>query len=220
MNRKLTASLEMPAASMFVLGSVGMIVSISIYDRVVVPLLRSVTGNERGMSILQRIGIGMVISSLAVSIAALVENRRLMKKEGSEVMSVFWLAPQFFLLGFGDGLALVGLQEYFYEQVPEKMRSIGIAFYFSVIGCASFLSGFLINVVNAVTRRIGTNGKSWLGKDLNSSRLDYFYWLLVVINGLNIFAYTFVSRKYGRMTKIDDQKAPPNHFSMQYIIDK
>lgn len=211
MNRKLTASLEIPAASMFVLGSIGMISSISIYDKIVVPFLRSITGNERGMSILRRIGIGMVISNLAVAIAALVENRRLMKKERSEIMNVFWLVPQFFILGFGDGLALVGLQEYFYEQIPNKMRSLGIAFYLSVIGCASFSSGFLIDAVGAVTRRIGTNDSGWFGKDLNSSRLDYFYWLLVVINGLNIFVYAFVSRNMDHRSILQTPSQKPSH---------
>lgn len=44
-------------------------------------------------------------------------------------MSVFWLAPPFMILGTGDAFSLVGLQEYFYDQVPYIMRSLGIAFY-------------------------------------------------------------------------------------------
>lgn len=44
-------------------------------------------------------------------------------------MSVFWLAPQFLIIGVADGFALVGLQEFFYDQVPDSMRSTGIALY-------------------------------------------------------------------------------------------
>ncbi|CAL5406594.1 unnamed protein product [Camellia sinensis] len=43
-----------------------------------------------------------------------------------KIMSVFWLAPQFIILGIGDGFTLVGLQEYFYDQnkdTTEKSRS-------------------------------------------------------------------------------------------------
>ncbi|THG18418.1 hypothetical protein TEA_023762 [Camellia sinensis var. sinensis] len=37
-------------------------------------------------------------------------------------MSVFWLAPEVIILGIGDGFTLVGLQEYFYDQVSNSMN--------------------------------------------------------------------------------------------------
>ena len=87
----------------------------------------------------------------------------------------------------------MGLQEYFYGQVPDSMRSLGIAIYLSVIGGGSFISSFLIIIVDHITKRSGT---SWFGKDLNKSRLDNFYWLLAAINGLNLCAYVFLARRY------------------------
>ncbi|CBI30474.3 unnamed protein product, partial [Vitis vinifera] len=106
---------------------------------------------------------------------------------------VFWLAPQFVILGIGDGFSLVGLQEYFYDQVPDSMRSLGIAFYLSVIGAANFLSSLLITIVDHVTEK---HGKSWFGVDLNTSRLDKFYWLLAIMNMLNLWVYVIVARRY------------------------
>jgi peptide/histidine transporter 3/4 len=73
------------------------------------------------------------------------------------------------------------------------MRSLGMALYLSVIGVGSFLSSFLITIVDHVTEK---NGKSWIGKDINSSRLDRFYWMLAVINGLNLCAYLFLAKRY------------------------
>ncbi|KAL3581599.1 hypothetical protein D5086_015931 [Populus alba] len=108
-------------------------------------------------------------------------------------MSVFWLAPQFLILGLGDGFTLVGLQEFFYDQVPDSMRSLGMAFFLSVLGAGNFLSSFLITAVDHITEK---DGKGWIGKDLNSSRLDKFYWLLAAINSVNIFAYVFFARRY------------------------
>lgn len=130
--------------------------------------------------------------------AALVERKRLnIVKESpmknSLSMSVFWLAPQFLVIGVGDCFTLVGLQEYFYDQVPDSMRSLGIAFYLSVLGASSFLSSFLITLVDRVTEK---GGKSWFGKDLNSSRLDYFYYLLAGITATNLLVYAFVAKKY------------------------
>ncbi|KEH28963.1 putative proton-dependent oligopeptide transporter family, major facilitator superfamily [Medicago truncatula] len=198
MNRKIGHGFEIPPASIFTISAIGMIISVAIYDKILVPVLRKISGNERGMNILQRIGIGMVFSVLTMIVAALVEKKRLKVVEmnpshGSLSMSVFWLAPQFLIIGFGDGLALVGLQEYFYDQVPDSMRSLGIGLYLSVIGAANFLSSLLITIVDHVTSK---SGKSWFGEDLNSSRLDKFYWLLAAITTLSVFVFVLFAQRY------------------------
>ncbi|WCJ28372.1 Major facilitator superfamily protein [Euphorbia peplus] len=197
LNRKLgSGDFLIPPASIFALGAVGMIISVTTYEKILVPVLRRVTGNERGIKILQRIGIGMVFSVIAMIVAAIVERKRLSILEASNSslsMSVFWLAPQFVIFGIGDGFTLVGLQEYFYDQVPDSMRSLGIAFYLSVIGAGNFLSSLLITIVDHVS---GNYGKSWFGKDLNSSRLDYFYWLLAVMASVNLGVYVVLARQY------------------------
>ncbi|MBA0857204.1 hypothetical protein Goshw_008962 [Gossypium schwendimanii] len=197
MNRNIGGFL-IPPASIYSLAAIGMITSVIIYEKILVPILRKATGNERGIKILQRIGIGMLFSIATMIVAALVEKKRLgaVKKDpvnGSLSMSVFWLAPQFLIIGAGDGFALVGLQEYFYDQVPDSMRSLGIAFYLSVIGAANFLSSMLITLVDHVTEK---GGKSWFGKDLNSSRLDNFYWLLAIMTMANLLLFVFVAKRY------------------------
>ncbi|KZV53407.1 Major facilitator superfamily protein isoform 1 [Dorcoceras hygrometricum] len=198
LNRKITQDFMIPPASIYAMAAIGMIFSVTIYDKVLVPFFRKVTGNERGINILQRIGIGMIFSVVTMVVAALVERKRLSTVEkspleGSDSMSVFWLAPQFIIIGIGDGFTLVGLQEYFYDQVPDSMRSLGIAFYLSVLGVANFLSSLLITLVDYVTEKGGT---SWFGKDLNSSRLDYFYWLLAGITAVNLCAYSILASQY------------------------
>ncbi|XP_073289301.1 protein NRT1/ PTR FAMILY 5.6-like [Primulina huaijiensis] len=198
LNLKIIHNFKIPPASIYALAAIGMIVSVVVYDKILVPFLRKVSGNERGIDILQRIGIGMVFSVATMVVAALVERKRLNIVEknplkGSLSMNVFWLAPQFLIIGMGDGFALVGLQEYFYDQVPDSMRSLGIAFYLSVLGAANFLSSLLITLVDRVTDK---GGKSWFGKDLNTSRLDYFYWLLAGITAGNLCIFTFVAMRY------------------------
>lgn len=198
LNRTLVADFMIPPASVYGFAAISLVVSISIYDRLLVPFLRRLTGNERGIDILQRIGIGMIFSVATMIVAALVERRRLGIVSSSPAgnslsMSVFWLAPQYVIIAVGDCFTLVGLQEYFYDQVPDSMRSLGIAFYLSVLGASSFLSSLLITMVDHVTER---GGRSWFGKDLNSSRLDYFYWLLAGITAGNLFIYSFIARRY------------------------
>ncbi|KAK2657753.1 hypothetical protein Ddye_010805 [Dipteronia dyeriana] len=187
-----------PPASIYALSAIGMIISVTMYEKILVPMLRKATGNERGIKILQRIGIGMFFTIVTMVVAALVERKRhsVVEKNpvhGSLSMSVFWLAPQFLIVGFGDGFTLVGLQEYFYDQVPDSMRSLGIAFYLSVIGAGNFLSSLLITIVDQISEK---TGQSWLGKDIISSRLDYFYWLLAAVSTVNLFVYVFLARRY------------------------
>ncbi|KAL9231392.1 hypothetical protein vseg_006626 [Gypsophila vaccaria] len=194
MNRKTSKHFEIPPASMYTLTAIGMMVTVSIYDRILLPYLRRVTGNERGLTILKRIGIGMVILIVSMVVSALVERKRLRALQDGRILSVFWLAPQFLIIGVGDGFSLVGMQEYFYDQVPDSMRSLGMAFYLSVIGVGSFLSSFLIIIVDFFTGLNG--GRRWIGKDLNQSRLDYFYWLLTVITVGNMCVYVIIARNY------------------------
>ncbi|KAF5750900.1 protein NRT1/ PTR FAMILY 5.6-like [Tripterygium wilfordii] len=198
LNRKIGNDFLLPPASIFALAAIAMITSVTIYEKLLVPFLRKLTGNERGIKILQRIGIGMLFSITAMIVAALVEKKRLNvvsknPKTGSSSMSVFWLAPQFIIIGVADGFTLIGLQEYFYDQVPDSMRSLGIAFYLSVIGAGNFLSSLLITVVDRITEK---SGQSWFGKDLNTSRLDNFYWLLAGIAAVNLCVYVPIARRY------------------------
>lgn len=203
MNRKLWDNFTLAPATIYSFAAIAMVITVCVYDKILVPILRRVRGNERGISILQRIGIGMALTALAMVIAAIIERKRLnvakreMLKGGltsALPMSVFWLAPQYMILGIGDGFALVGLQEYFYDQVPDTMKSLGIAFYLSVLGASNFLSSFLITIVDRLTERRASGG--WLGKDLNSSRLDCFYGLLAAITGLNLCSYVYLANKY------------------------
>ncbi|RHN68321.1 putative proton-dependent oligopeptide transporter family, major facilitator superfamily [Medicago truncatula] len=202
MNLKLSDNFTIPPGSVVSVTAIGTLIFVPLYDKVLVPIMRKITGNERGISILRRIAIGLAFSVMVMIVAALVEAKRLRMHEqeilrsgetGKNTMSVFWLVPQYLILGFGDSFSLVGLQEYFYDQVPDSMRSLGMALYLSVIGVGSFLSSFLITIVAHVTEK---NGKSWIGKDINSSRLDRFYWMLAIINALNLCAYLFLAKRY------------------------
>ncbi|KAJ4904783.1 Protein NRT1/ PTR FAMILY 5.7 [Raphanus sativus] len=195
MDRHIGHNFVVPPSSMFALVALSMIIFLTVYEKLLVPLLRCVTGNERGISILQRIGTGMVFSLITMAIAALVERKRLdYTKQHRMAMSVIWLAPQFIVIGIADALTLVGLQEYFYDQVPDSMRSLGIAFYLSVIGAASFVNNFLIMVTDHLSEEI--SGKNLFGKDLNSSRLDRFYWTLAVLTAASICFFVIVAKRY------------------------
>lgn len=203
MDRNLGSHFQIPQASLVVFSPLCGLVFVTIYDRFLVPLARRITGKERGITVLQRIGIGMFFSVLSMVTAAVTERKRIhvAKTHGlldsprdTIPISVFWLTPQFVISGIADVFTLIGLQEYFYDQVPDSMRSLGIAFYLSILGVASFLGSLVITIVEKVSK--GGRHQGWLGNNLNRSRLDYFYGLLAILSAINLCCFVCIARIY------------------------
>ena len=179
-------------ATLFIIPITFQTVMLAIYDRFIVPFLRRRTGYAGGVTHLQRISLGFVSMILASVIAAVVERKR---KGSAARMSLFWLAPQFFLLGLSDVTSFPGLLEFFNSEAPRGMKSIATALFWCEIGLASLLATFLVKAVNRATRH-GHHG-GWLeGASLDSSRLDLFYWAVAVVGSLAFFNYLYWAKKY------------------------
>ncbi|CAL5031301.1 unnamed protein product [Urochloa decumbens] len=179
-------------ATLFIIPITFQTVMLAIYDRFIVPFLRKRTGYASGITHLQRISLGFISMILASVIAAVVERKR---KEAAVQMSLFWLAPQFFLLGVSDVTSFPGLLEFFNSEAPRGMKSIATALFWCEIGLASLLATLLVKAVNRATRR-GHHG-GWLeGTSLNNSRLDLFYWVVTVVGLLAFLNYLYWAKKY------------------------
>ncbi|XP_008782623.1 protein NRT1/ PTR FAMILY 5.1 [Phoenix dactylifera] len=202
LDRSLGHGFQIPAASLGSFVTISMLLSVPIYDRYFVPFMRHRTGNPRGITLLQRLGIGLGFQVLAITVASLVELERMHVIGSYHVngpkdivpMSIFWLLPQYILLGIGDVFNAIGLLEFFYDQSPEAMQSLGTTFFTSGIGVGNFLNSLLVTVVDKLTRRGG--GKSWIGNNLNDSHLDYYYGFLMAISAINLAVFIWVSSKY------------------------
>ncbi|KAK6116679.1 hypothetical protein DH2020_049561 [Rehmannia glutinosa] len=203
MDRSIAYGFQIPAASLQSLIALSIVVFIPIYDRILVPIARAMTKKPAGISMLQRIGTGMFLSFLSMVIAALVERRRLViaieyglvdEPMATVPMSVWWLAPQYLLFGIADVFTMVGLQEFFYDQVPSELKSIGVALYLSIFGIGSFLSSFLISIIEKETS--GDGHDSWFSNNLNRAHVDYFYWLLAGLSAVTMAAYAYFAKSY------------------------
>uniref|UniRef100_J3M7G7 Major facilitator superfamily (MFS) profile domain-containing protein n=1 Tax=Oryza brachyantha TaxID=4533 RepID=J3M7G7_ORYBR len=204
-----SSSFQVPPAALQSFLGVSIVPCVLLYDRVLVPVARRVTGVASGITALQRIGTGIALSLVMLVVAALVETKRLSTARDAGVvdgpgaavpMSLWWILPQYLLLGAADVFAMVGMQEFFYDQVPGALKSLGLALYLSVIGVGSFISSFLISAIDGVTRRNG--GTSWIADDLNRGHLDYFYLLLAALTVLDLLAYIYFSTSYIYRTKV------------------
>ena len=153
MNHKVGSTFVIPPAMLQSSTTMSVILLMPLYDKIFVPLMRVFTREEKGITVLQRIGIGMVLSVAAMVTASIVESKRVhFVSEGdgaTHQLSIFWLLPQYILLGVADVFTVVGMQEFFYTQVPSTMRTIGIAHYLSVFGFGNFLGAFLIEVLES-----------------------------------------------------------------------
>jgi len=122
--------------------------------------------------------------------AALVEKRRRDHYPQPKSMSLFWLLPQFFLMGTAEVFTYVGQLEFFYDEAMGGTKSISTAVFLSEIGIASWLSTALVKIIVAAT---GGHEKGWLRNDLNQSRLDWFFWILTILNAINFLVYLMVA---------------------------
>lgn len=137
-------------------------------------------------------GVGLFISIFALISAAVIEKNRREDPTPAK-MSVFWLFPQFFLMGSAEVFTYVGQLEFFYDEATEGTKSISSAMFLSEIGIGSWLSTAIVKIIERAT---GGQKEGWLRNDLNKSKLDNLYWILAGINGVNFLVYVFIAWRY------------------------
>lgn len=202
MNTKI-GSLKVPPASLPVFPVVFIIIIAPIYDHFIIPFARRATKTEMGISHLQRIGIGLVLSIIAMAVAALVEvkrkrvafNNNLLNPTEPLPISFLWIAFQYLFLGSADLFTLAGLLEFFFTEAPLGMRSLATSLSWASLAMGYYMSTVIVSVVNSVTGK--SNHQPWLsGSNLNHYHLERFYWLMCVLSGLNFLHYLFWAMKY------------------------
>ena len=175
------------------------------YGRDIVPTLRRFTRIESSITLLQRIGSGMVLAVVTTIISALVEDKRrssaLTKPIGIEdgrgaisSVSAFWLVSQLTVIGFSEAFTVIGHIEFYYKQFPENMRTISGSFLYIGFAVSNYLNSFLVSIVHQITKN-GSGKGDWLPEDLNKGKLDWFYYLVAALEVLNL-CYFLMSAKW------------------------
>ncbi|CAI9753892.1 unnamed protein product [Fraxinus pennsylvanica] len=203
-------SFQIPAATYIIFAMLSLSIFIPIYDRILVPFMQRITGKEGGITVLQRMGIGIFITIVESFLGAFVEVRRrdlALKHPIAGVrgaispMSALWLVPQLALGGLAEAFNSIGQVEFYYKQFPENMRSVAGAFFFVGSAVSNYLYGFIISVVHRSTE--GTSGGNWLPEDLNEGRLDNFYYMTGALCFFN-FCYFLACAKWFRYKGSED----------------
>lgn len=201
MDQHMGPHFKIPAASLSLFDTLSVIFWAPVYDRAIIRLARKYTGHERGFTQLQRMGIGLALSIIAMIVAGVLEVIRLDYVRRNDFydletipMSIFWQVPQYFLVGCAEVFTFIGQLEFFYDQAPDAMRSLCSALSLTTTALGNYLSTLLVTIVTNVTTRNGRLG--WIPDNLNRGHLDYFYWLLAILSLINFFVYLMIARWY------------------------
>ncbi|KAH7843973.1 hypothetical protein Vadar_023020 [Vaccinium darrowii] len=193
---------EIPPASLAAFVTISMLVCVVIYDRYFVKIMSRWTKNPRGITLLQRMGIGLVLHIFIMVIASMTEMYRLrvakdhglVESGGRVPLTIFILLPQFVLMGTADAFLEVAKIEFFYDQAPEMMKSLGTSYSMTSLGVGNFISSFLLSTVSHITREHGRH--EWIQNNLNASHLDYYYAFFAILNFLNFGFFLLVTKFY------------------------
>lgn len=207
MDKSISNSIKIPPASLPIIPVAFLIVIIPVYDQLVVPFVRKFTGVPTGITHLQRIGVGLVLSAVSMATAGILEARRKAVARSHSMLdanpqtqalpiSIFWLSFQYFIFGIADMFTYVGLLEFFYSEAPKPLKSFATCFLWCSMALGYFCSTVLVKIVNRATRG-STRSHGWLaGNNINRNHLNLFYWLLSILSLINFSVYLFVAVRY------------------------
>ncbi|KAJ4803334.1 Protein NRT1/ PTR FAMILY 5.1 [Rhynchospora pubera] len=195
MNTRL-GSLNIPPASLTTFDVLTVIVFTPLYDMIIIPIARQFTGKERGLSHLQRAGIGLFFSIIAMVSAALLEAKRLevaseeglVHKNVAVSMSILWQIPQHVLVGIGEVFNQIGMLAFFYDQAPDSTRSLCLALALLTISLGGYVTSIILTITNLVF--------GWIPDNLNQGHLDRFFWLVSGLCLLNLAVFVYFASRY------------------------
>ncbi|XP_017983179.1 PREDICTED: protein NRT1/ PTR FAMILY 6.2 isoform X1 [Theobroma cacao] len=193
---------QIPAGSLTVFFVGAILITLAVYDRLVMPLWKKWKGKP-GFTNLQRIAIGLFLSAVGMAAAAVAEVKRLsVAKQSSETttlpITVFLLIPQFFLVGSGEAFIYTGQLDFFITQSPKGMKTMSTGLFLTTLALGFFLSSLLVSIVKTVTGSSGKQG--WVGENINEGRLDCFYGLLAALSFINFALFLVCAAWYRKKT--------------------
>lgn len=188
---------HLPAASMTVFDILSVLICTALYRQIIAPIAAKLTGNPKGLTALQRMGIGIIIGMLAMVAAGTTEIFRLRHvTPGTKYssMNIFWQVPQYVLVGASEIFMYVGQLDFFNGQAPDGIKSFGSSLCMASMALGNFVSSFLVNIIMAITARGDNPG--WIPNNLNDGHMDRFFYLIAILSSIDFVAYLFCAKWY------------------------
>ena len=214
-DRRIGSKFEVPSASLSSFNTLAILILVPAYDSLAVPLVRRLRAKKAAARTptitvgggvawdgspthLERIGAGLAVSVLAMLAGAAAEASRAARaaRGGTKEPSVFWLAPQYALVGAAEVLASIGALDLAFTDAPDSMRSLLSAASLLSVAVGNFAAS---GVTAAVERGGGKGGGGWLPDKENGTpgRLVPYYFMLAGVSAANLLFFVgVVARKY------------------------
>lgn len=141
------------------------------------------------LTALKKMAIGLFITVIAFSIAALIQ----MQLDRSISVSIAWQLLAYLLLTSAEVMVSITCLEFSYTQAPNTMKSFIMAFYFLSVAVGNLFT----SAVNFIIRN-----------DDGSSKLagaDYF-WFFSILMLITALLFTWVSRHYREQSYLHDEQ--------------
>ncbi|KAJ0113756.1 hypothetical protein Patl1_03446 [Pistacia atlantica] len=209
------SNFRIPPASMSSFDILSVAAFIFLYRRVLDPLVGKLRKkNSKGLTELQRMGIGLVIAIMAMLAAGIVECYRLKYAnkdcthcEGASSLSIFWQVPQYAFIGASEVFMYVGQLEFFNAQAPDGLKSFGSALCMTSISLGNYVSSLLLTMVVKISTVDHMPG--WIPGNLNRGHLDRFYFLLAGLTTIDLVVY-IASAKWYKCIKLEGKCGESN----------
>ena len=209
-------AVTIPISSLHLFNSCTILIMIPVMDKIVYPFLARCGVRP---TMLQRIGLGMLICCAGSSMAAILEvvRKNDIAANGGRVqvvagvaynasdMSIFWQVPQYVLSGCAEVLTTVTSREFAYTEAPSSMQGVVMGVNFVSVGLGGFLGSLLVTIVGAAT-----SANPWIPNDINKGHIEYFFLVLAGLTLANFFVYLFIASKYRYKTTVEED----NEFDM------
>ncbi|XP_010049663.2 protein NRT1/ PTR FAMILY 1.2 [Eucalyptus grandis] len=223
LDRRILFGISIPAASFGVFGLLTLTLWIGIYDRIIVPLASRLTNRPHGLTFKERMGIGLLISSVAMFVSAAVEHKRRTEAiregfaenpNGVLKMSAKWIVPQHCLIGLAEAFNAIGQINFYYSKFPKSMASIAVALLTLGMAVGNLVASLIVTILDHLSK--SSRDGTWLSTNVNKGHYDYYYWILGGLSVINFFYYLACAWAYegGEERKVwdedeleDDQKS-------------
>lgn len=188
---------HLPAASMSAFDICSVLLCTGLYRHVLIPLATKISGNRKGLTELQRMGIGLIIGMMAMVTAGVTELfrlRQVIPGQKRSTLSIFWQVPQYVLVGASEVFMYVGQLEFFNGQAPDGIKSFGSSLCMASISLGNFVSSLLVNMVMGITTK--KNNPGWIPENLNEGHMDRFYFLIAILTAIDFLIYLVFAKGY------------------------
>jgi hypothetical protein len=158
------------------------------YDLLIARAARRLTKGGRGITLLQRQGAGLVVREAVRSGGRRRRVPAVRVPPGAAARGderVGRVQP-----GGADGVL-----QHAVTQFPDQMRTLANAAFYCAQGISSYLATLVVSIVNARTRRRGGSA-GWVTDDINTGRIDYFYYAMAVLTAANFVDFLVCAHFY------------------------